>query len=176
MIAEVIGFERLSEEYDSCSDFEEIYVTLRDGSVREMDGFLLQDGYLFWFSKLCIPRTFLKDFLSWKIHVGGMAGHFGQNKMIEVVEHRFYWSSLKKDVVKIVGQCRMCQLAKQQKLITGPHTPLFVPSCLWQDMSLDFILGLPKTQKKHDSILIVVDRFLKWLTSSRALRPPMCPE
>ena len=39
--------------------------------------------------------------------------HFDQNKMIEAVEHRFYWSSLKKDVAKVVGQCRMCQLAKQ---------------------------------------------------------------
>ena len=44
MSAEVIGFEKLREEYDSCPDFEKIY-TLRDGFVHEMDGFLLQDGY-----------------------------------------------------------------------------------------------------------------------------------
>jgi len=41
MSAEVIGFKRLREEYDSCSDFGKIYVALRDGSVREMDSFLL---------------------------------------------------------------------------------------------------------------------------------------
>jgi len=39
--AKVIGFERLREEYELCPDFREIYVTLRDGSVREMDEFLL---------------------------------------------------------------------------------------------------------------------------------------
>jgi len=44
MSAEVIGFERL-REYDSCPDFGKIYITLRDSSIREMDGFLLQDGY-----------------------------------------------------------------------------------------------------------------------------------
>jgi len=63
MSAEVIGFERLREEYHSCPDFEKIYVTLRDGSVREMDDFLLQDGYLFRFRKLCIPRTSIRDSL-----------------------------------------------------------------------------------------------------------------
>ena len=63
MSAKVIGFEKLREGYDSCPDFGEIYVTLRDGSVHEIDSFLLQDDYLFRFCKLCIPRTSLKDFL-----------------------------------------------------------------------------------------------------------------
>jgi len=62
MSVEVLGFERLREEYDSCPDFGKIYVTLRDSSVREMDGFLLRDGYLFRFRKLCIPRTSLREF------------------------------------------------------------------------------------------------------------------
>ena len=64
MSTEVIGFERLKEAYNSCPDFGKIYVTLRHGPVREMYGFLLQDGYLFRFRKLCIPRTSLRDFLS----------------------------------------------------------------------------------------------------------------
>jgi len=46
MSTEVIQFERL-REYESCPDFGEIYVTLLDGSVQEMNVFLLQDGYLF---------------------------------------------------------------------------------------------------------------------------------
>jgi len=157
----VIGFERLTEEYDSCFDFEKIYVTLRDGPAREMYDFFLQDGYLFRFRKLCIPRTSLRDFLSWEVHAGGLAGHFHQNKIIKVVKHRFYWPSLKRDVAKIGSQYRTCQLDKQQKQIAGPYTPLPVPNCSWQDVSLNFILELPKTQKKHNSILVVVDRFSK---------------
>ena len=131
MSAEVIRFERLSlrEEYDSCPDFGEIYVTLRDDSLREMDGFLLQDGYLFRFRKLCISRTSLKNFLSKEIHTRGLAGHFSQNKTIEAVEHRFYWSNLKKDDAKIIEQCGMCQLAKQQKQIARPYTPLPMSNC-----------------------------------------------
>ena len=63
MSAEVTRFVRLREGYESCPDFGEIYVMLRDGSVREMDGFLLQDGYIFWFCKLCILHTSLRNSL-----------------------------------------------------------------------------------------------------------------
>ena len=63
MSAEVIGFERL-KKYNSCPYFGKIYVILRDGSVREMNEFLLQDSYLFRFHKLCIPYTSLRNFLS----------------------------------------------------------------------------------------------------------------
>jgi len=82
MSAEVTGFESLIEDYESCPNFGEIYDMLRDSSVREVDEFLLQDGYLFRFRKVCILCMSLRDFLSWEMHTGGLAGHFDQNKMI----------------------------------------------------------------------------------------------
>ena len=70
---------------------------------------LLRDGYLFKGTHLCVPRSSLRDFLVWELHARGLAGHFGRDKTIALVEDRFYWPSLKKDVARIVSQCRTCQ-------------------------------------------------------------------
>ena len=73
----------------------------------------------------------MRDFLVWEIHAGGLAGHFDEDKTIEEVERQFYWLGLKRGVVKIVGQCRTCQLAKHRKQNTGLYTPLLVPDHPW---------------------------------------------
>jgi len=59
---EAVSFERIKEEYESCLDFGEILVVLKEGVTPEIDDFLLQDDYLFQFGKLCISRTFLRDY------------------------------------------------------------------------------------------------------------------
>ena len=164
---EEVRFEKIKDEYSDCPDFGTIYANLSNNTGKHEE-YILQEGYLFKGTKLCVPRTSRRDFLIWELHAGGLAGHFGVHKTTRLVEDQFFWPSLKRDVAKIVGQCRTCASAKQVKQNTGLYTPLPVPDRPWQDLSMDFVLGLPRTQRKHDSVFVVVDRFSKWLISSHA--------
>jgi hypothetical protein len=56
----------------------------------------------------------------------------------------------------------MCRRVKAVHLKTaGQLNPLPIPSWKWDDISMDFIVGLPKTSKGFDSIWVIVDRLTK---------------
>jgi hypothetical protein len=43
----------------------------------------------------------------------------------------------------------------------GLLQPLLIPDWKWEVVTMDFIIGLPRTNKKHDSIMVVVDKLMK---------------
>nr|KYP54697.1 Transposon Ty3-I Gag-Pol polyprotein [Cajanus cajan] len=65
------------------------------------------------------------------------------------------------DVQKYCSKCIACLQAKSKIMPHGLYTPLPIASTPWVDISMDFILGLPRTQRGHDSIFVVVDQFSK---------------
>nr|GEX96480.1 RNA-directed DNA polymerase [Tanacetum cinerariifolium] len=58
-------------------------------------------------------------------------------------------------------RCRTCHIAKTHSSNAGLYTPVSVPVAPWEDVSLDFVLGLPRTPRAKDSVMVVVDRFSK---------------
>ena len=88
-------------------------------------------------------------------------GHFGIAKTLGVIQEHFYWPRLKRDVERICSRCVTCKQAKSRIQSHGLYTPLPIPSALWVDVSMDFVLGLPRSKRGRDSIYIVVDRFSK---------------
>lgn len=91
-------------------------------------------------------------------YINGLAGHFGINKTIDILKEHFYWPG--GDVHDVISRCVTCHQAKSQ-FHQGLYRPLPVPQGPWEDVSMDFLVALPKPQRGHDAIMVVVDRFTK---------------
>ena len=69
---------------------------------------------------------------------------------------------MKREIAKYVLECDTCQRVKASHLkVAGLLQPLPIPSWKWEDISMDFIIGLPNTSQKYDSIWVIVDRLTK---------------
>jgi hypothetical protein len=68
---------------------------------------------------------------------------------------------MKREVDKLVKSFRICQVSKGSATNAWLYMPLPVPEGPWINVSMDFVLGLPRTQKGNNSIFVVVDRFFK---------------
>ena len=111
--------------------------------------------------KICIPRCSLRLLLVEEAQKGGLIGHFGRDKTYHMLQTHFYWPHMLRDVEHMLKKCIECLKAKSRSQPHGLYTPLPTPSAPWEDISMDFIVGLPRTKKGRDSIFVVVDRFSK---------------
>ncbi|GJV14791.1 putative nucleotidyltransferase, ribonuclease H [Tanacetum coccineum] len=69
---------------------------------------------------------------------------------------------MKRDVATFVSKCLTCQQVKiEHQRASGLLQPLEIPVWKWDEISMDFVTGLPRTQRKHDAIWVVVDRLTK---------------
>ncbi|GKG30508.1 retrotransposable element Tf2, partial [Tanacetum coccineum] len=69
---------------------------------------------------------------------------------------------MKQDVATFVSKCMTCQQVKiEHQRASGLLQPLKIPVWKWDEISMDFVTGLPTTQKRHDAIWVVVDRLTK---------------
>lgn len=132
---------------------QSIWSSLHNGSHEE---FVLQDGFIFRGNRLCIPESILRLKIITELHE---EGHVGRDRTVQLVMDAYFWPSLCRDVYRFVAGCVTCQRSKGHASNSGFYLPLPIPTQTWTDISMDFVLGLPRTQRVHDSIFVVVDRF-----------------
>jgi hypothetical protein len=129
----------------------------------DSEGYSLDQGLIKYKNKVWIGNnSALQTKLISALHASAIRGHSGVMATYYRVKQYFTWKGLKRDVDNFVKQCQVCQQAKHE-LIHSPGLlqPLPIPEDAWQDLSMDFIEGLPLSEGSN-VILVVVDRFTKY--------------
>ena len=106
---------------------------------------MLQEGLVFKNIKLCIPKCSMRKKLIQEKHSGSLSSHFGHEKTFAQVSDFYFFPRIQQDVKKFVENCRICQHTKGRRKNTGLCQPLPIPTRPWDFISMDFVLGLPRT-------------------------------
>jgi hypothetical protein len=155
----IFGLESIKKLYAMDVDFKDAYENCRE--ERMWNKYVLQDGLLYLANKLCVPASSVRLLFLQEAHGGGLMGHFGVKKTDDVLAAHFFWSKMRRDVECYVSKCTTCNKAKSQLNPHGLYMPLPIPSVPWEGISMDFVLGLPRTNRERDNIFVVVDHFSK---------------
>jgi hypothetical protein len=121
------------------------------------------DGVLWFKDRLVV----LKDFeLCRKImdeaHCSRYSIHPGTNKMYQDLRKNFWWTRMMREIAKYVSECDTCRRIKADHLRpAGNLQPLSILECKWENICMDFIVGLPRTSRGYNSIWVIVDCLTK---------------
>ncbi|GKC25240.1 RNA-directed DNA polymerase [Tanacetum coccineum] len=94
----VVGFEIFKEIYGNDPDFAVIWVKCQDQPYQRIS---LQDGFLFKDNRLCITKCSLRESILMEGHAGGLAGHFGVDKILTWLSEHFYWPRMERDIARL---------------------------------------------------------------------------
>ncbi|WVZ90551.1 hypothetical protein U9M48_036843 [Paspalum notatum var. saurae] len=121
------------------------------------------DGTVWHGDRICVPNIkSIRDLILKEAHETAYSIHPGSEKMYQDLKQKFWWYGMKREVAEYVALCDVCQRVKaEHQKPAGLLQPLKIPEWKWEEIGIDFIVGLPRTQSGFDSIWVVVDRLTK---------------
>jgi hypothetical protein len=112
---------------------------------------------------LCVPEQgHYRNTIMDEAHNSTYSIHPRATKMYVDLREKYWWRGMKGDVAKFVAQCNIFQRVKiEHQKPSGLLQLLPIPEWKWEDKSMNFINGLPRTPKGNDSVWVIVDRLTK---------------
>jgi hypothetical protein len=119
-------------------------------------------GTLWLGKRICVPNLKpIKESILREVHDSAYSIHLGSTKMYKDLKTHYWWYGMKR-IAEYVSLCDTCQWVKvEHQRPAGLLQPLKIPEWKWEEIGMDFIVGLPRTQAGYDSIWVIVDRLTK---------------
>jgi hypothetical protein len=121
-------------------------VRLAEKAIKEQPSDLRTDekGTLWFKDRLCVPKVEAREILLDEAHNSAYSIHLGSTKMYLDLKTRYWWKGMKKEIAQHVARCDTCQRTKaEHQRPTGLLQPLPVPKWKWEEIGMDFVIGLP---------------------------------
>nr|GEU29627.1 putative reverse transcriptase domain-containing protein [Tanacetum cinerariifolium] len=104
----------------------------------------------------------IREMIMHESHKSKYSIHPGSDKMYQDLKKLYWWPNMKADIATFVSKCLTCAKvkAKHQKpsgLLQQPE----IPEWKWEKITMDFVLGLPRSPSGYDSIWVIVDLPMK---------------
>ncbi|KAL5546737.1 hypothetical protein UlMin_006424 [Ulmus minor] len=142
-------------------ELNRIREAVKNGTNTEFS--LSSDGVLNLKGRICIPNDEeLRNPLLEEAHTTSYSVHPSATKIYKDMKEGFWWSGMKKDVANYVAKCLVCQKIKaEHQRPAGVLQPIEIPEWKWEQISMDFVVGLSKTTNRYDVVWVIVDRLTK---------------
>jgi hypothetical protein len=134
---------------------------MRDGKATD---YRVDDRGTLWLKDhICVPQDQgIRTEILREAHNSKYAIHPGCTKMYQDLKDHFWWNDMRTDIAEFVAKCDIFRRIKaKHQRPAGLLKPLDIPLWKWDDICMDFITRLPRTQKGNDSIWVIVDRLTK---------------
>jgi hypothetical protein len=120
-------------------------------------------GVLWFKDRIVVPKDAeLHQQILDEAHLSRYSIHPGSTKMYQDLKQHYWWTKIKIEIARYVAKCDTCRRVKAVHMKTaGALQSLPIPTWKWEDISMDFVVGLPKNSKGYDSIWVIVDRLTK---------------
>jgi hypothetical protein len=126
--------------------------------------FRRDDQGVVWFNNcIVVPKNDeIRQQILDEAHLSRYSIHPGSTKMYHDLKHHYWWTKMKIEIARYLATCDTCRCVKAIHMKTaGLLQSLPIPTWKWEDISMDFIVGLPRTAKGYHSIWVIIDRLTK---------------
>lgn len=132
-------------------------------TVENEKGYALTDDVIRYKGRIWLGNNQLaQQHVIQSLHNSVVGGHLGFQATYQRIKALFAWPKMKEKIKEYVQSCPICQQAKSEHVrLPGLLQPLPVPTTAWTVVSLDFIEGLPSSNK-YNTILVVVDKYINY--------------
>jgi hypothetical protein len=131
---------------------DEIWQLIIDGKGKDFREDV--EGVVWFKDRLCVlDIKSIRELILKEAHETAYSIHPGSEKMYQDLKKRFWWYGMKREIAEYVAVCDSCQRIKaKHQRPADLLQPLQIPQWKWDEIKMDFIVGLPHTRTGYDSI------------------------